>query len=118
DKVHNDDLTGASQGPKHRPLNDWAFDGLHTLTTMQLNNSCFQWSLLDGVPPRADLSSNELTPTEVAATNSAGPPITTVSGEVRPGCGTHWVAPGQPGQVPVAIYGSPTFHVSAIVQTT
>jgi hypothetical protein len=51
------------------------------------------------------------------ATHTLYPPLT-VSVEVRRGCATHFVAPGAHGTVPVVVYGSPTFNVHRVVDTS
>jgi hypothetical protein len=41
------------------------------------------------------------------------PPFTATI-DIRPGCGTNWIAIGGPGDVPVAVFGTPTFAVSSV----
>jgi hypothetical protein len=51
------------------------------------------------------------------AQHSAYPPFTTRI-DIRPGCGTNWIAIGAAGPVPVAIFGAANFAVSSVDLTS
>jgi hypothetical protein len=101
--------------------NDWLqthpAPGVTVMQHLQLGFQCNTKNWQDGAAPLDGRSWGEQGTFEAIAHHTLYPPVT-VHVEVRPDCATHFVAPGAHGTVPVVVFGSSTFNVHNVVDTS
>jgi hypothetical protein len=112
------DVSGSGLCGNLSGFNDWVqghpSPAVYQDTNLALGFQCNTLFWADGAKPPSQLEDDEITIPQVLAQHLLYPFLHVVI-DVRPGCGTHWIATRGPGTVPVAALGSATFDVTQVV---